>query len=769
MTEHETVSYDFQANGVRDVVQAFQTVENVMLRAERVSIDSARREALKRLETSRDGAKKRVELEKKANEDIAAQDKLRLSRHQAHQNARTEIDKRHTQKRKDAEIEMYRELERMAEEHARKKAQIEEKAHRDMVARRKQYAQLIGGAAVGSVGSMASTAASWGAAALTLGGGLSVTNAAQKYMSAESASISLANSMFNPNDKEQQAWLKKSGRARFDDKAIMALAAKTQASSGIDKADLAKGWQDYIAKSSDWKAVATQEGQGTLMELAKMAKATGTDFGQLMSAAGSLRVQNEKLAPDEMLQMMRVIIGQGKMGAVEMKDLASHASVVTSGAGSFAMGQTAAQKALLGLSQIAIRTSGTPAEAATAVARFSSDVQHHSKEMNKTFGIDAIADKKTGALHSPSEILAQIFEKTGGNTAKFGEGRGNVGLGRESVRIAQALAPTYQMAVQEAKNKGVKDDKQLAKIGSEAVRKEVQKFERAGYDQKDIDEDLKRVLSGTQERFDKVVRDLTDKLEARVVPFLEKLAAALEKNAPELEHFMDALAKIATYLVENPWKGIGAAVSTKLVTDIGSAAVGKAVGDALSTLIGNSIGANAGAGSLRGLGSAGAIAAAVTLQVDALYVTTAEILEWKSAGQRDGKETADRMKSGDAEQRAIAVATLKDAHSKSSSVEVAAAYAAKFSDYAALINPVTAPGFLLGKYGTEAAAEKITGKKASDRALEVLKAKDLIDTYDVQMKVSHAIAQGVRDGVANAKSDPLHPTRVGPLTSPPRQ
>lgn len=777
MTEHESVSYDFQANGVRDVVQAFQTVEQSMLRAEKLSIESARREQQRRLEVLQDGLKRRGSLEKASLEQLYLEQKGLANREKKLFDMRLAEGKNLADRTKDEAKKLTQYLGHLAEEQtskAREEAHKQEQIARDLAARRRQFAERIGGAAVSSVGSMASTAASWGGAALTLGGALSVTTAAQKYLGAESASISLANSMYNPNDKEQQAWLRSQGKTRFDDKAIMSLAGQAQAASGIGKDQLASGWQDYIAKSSDWKSVATKEGQGTLVELAKMAKATGTDFGQLMSAAGSLRVQNESLKPDEMLQMMRVIIGQGKMGAVEMKDLASHASVVTSGAGSYAMNQTDAQKALLGLSQIAIRTSGSPAEAATAVARFSSDVQHKSKDMKKSFGIDAIADKKTGALKAPSELLADIFEKTQGNSAKFGEGKGNVGLGRESVRIAQALMPTYKAAVDIAKGKGVKDDKELAKVGAEAVRKEVQKFEKAGYDQKDIDEDLKRTLAGTQERFNKVIIDLTEKLESRVVPYLEKLAAALEKNAPELERFMGALDKVATWLVENPWSGLGAAVTAKITADIGAAALGTAVKDTLTTLIANSMGGAAGANGAKalggaGLGTAGAVAAMAVLTVDALYVTSAEIMEWKAAGRADGERVANDMKSGDMGRMQGASAELKEAHSKTSSVEVAAAYASKFAEYAAMTNPATLLAQLGGKAAGGYISEKITGKPTHDRALEVLRAKDLIDTYDLQMQVTKAVANGVRDGHADGKADPGHPSRTGSMTSPQRK
>lgn len=768
----ETVVYDFRANGIREVQQAFQSVEQAMLKAEKAALDSARREALGRLNIANETSKKRIELEKKALGEITNEEKLLVSRHEAHAKAREELTRRSVKKRKDEELDLYRSLAKLEEEHtkkladeAKKRAQIEADHIRDITQRRRQFASTVSGAAVGSVRSMIGATMQVGAAALTLGGGLSVTAAATRAMSAENASVALANSMFNPNDKEQQAWLAKNGKGgRFDNKQIIGLASRAQALYGIDKDELARGWQDYVAKSSDWKAIATPEGQQTMLELAKYSKATGTDFGQLMGAAGSLRVQNENLKPNEMLEMMRAIIGQGKMGAVEMKDLAAHASVVTSGAGSYGMEHKKAQQALLGLSQIAIQTSGSPAEAATAVARFGSDVQHHAKDMKSNFGIDAIADKKTGALKSPSEILAEIFEKTGGNTAKFGEGKGNVGLGRESVRIANALAPKYREAVDTARAKGEVDETKLAHIGAEAVRNYVQRFENAGYDKKNIDEDLTRVMATTSERFNKVTKDLLEKLEARVIPFLEKLAVVLEKDAPQIEKFMNALAKAANWLAENPWEGIGAVIAGKLTADIAAAAVGQKVQETLTTLIKNSMGAGSAAGSPGalggvGIGTAGLIAAGATMQISALYADVMEVKQWRDAGKAEGESIAAAMKSGDPDRVAAAKTRLNEANDQASTIRTIASYInTGINTYSDALTFGASRGL---RTAGESAVESVTGRKYKDQNLETLKAKELIDAYDIKMTTSKAIREGIQEGASSA--NPNSPHRREPI------
>lgn len=785
MSERETVSYDFQANGIRDVVQAFQTIEQSMLKAERVSIESDRRAALRRLEVARTSAGQRVQTEKKAQSDITQAEAHALGKHVAFQNARDDLAKRSASKRKDVELQLYKDLDKLAEDHTRKLAdetkkreKIEADAHRSLVDRRRQYAQLIGGAAVGSVRSMASTAAQWGGAALTLGGALSVGTAAQRALGAETQSVALANSMFNPNDEKQQAWLKSNTKnGRFDAKALLGFTGKVQASSGIDKGELLTGFQSYIAKSSDWTAMTDPKAQQTFVQLAQLSKATGTSFADVMNTAGSLKAQNQNLESGEMMSMMYAMAGQGKMGNIEMSDVAKYGSVITASASKYSGSQADAQKRLLGLVQVSGRAAGSAADASTGVARFGGDVAKHAAENQKRLAKEGFRVlEKDGSLRRGSDILSEYFRVTKGDTTKMGEGKGNLGLGMESIKLALGSAGVYQGAVADARaGKADKDivralglsGKKLGEaefnlIGAEAVRRDARKLEDAGYEKKHIDRDLAEVLATTQERYSKVTRDLTEKLEARVVPFLEKLAQALEKNAPELEKFIAALGDAAEWLASNPWEGLGAVIAGKITTDIASAAIGKAVESTLTSLIANSMGGGTGALAGTGLGGAGAMAAAAATQVAAIYADVLEVKNWREAGKRDGEAAAADILSGNTERRNRGNAAYAKASYDAGGAEVAMAYVAKFTD--TLIDAATLGMSRVGRAGVEGAYESVTGNKARDHGLEVLRAKELVDAVDLKLAIHKAVVEGVGSGIAKAND----PARNGSLTTPAR-
>lgn len=456
------------------------------------------------------------------------------------------------------------------------------------------------GSSVGKVGRAGLGAAlRVGGMAATLGGGYGVADAVQKVISAENAGVALANSMYNPNDEEQKKFL--NGK-RFDQSKILALSGKAQQASGVGKAEFLSGVSSYIAKSSDWKSVATDEGQKTLIDLARLSKATGSDFGEVMNAAGSLRVQNENLSPEKMMEMMYGIVGQSKMGAVEMKDLAQHAAVVTSSSGSFGTGkggykdQAQAQAALLGLSQIAIQTSGSPAEAATAVKSFAADLNAKGVKAEGRFAGLKLRDENHKLLKA-SSLIENIFEATKGDSSLMGEGKGHIGLGRESIRIMQALSPTYDQAYSEAKASG-KSEADARKAAAKATGDKVRKFENATYSKGDADTDLKQVLNTKGERFNKAMTMLMDVTERRVAPFIEKLAHALETNEPKIEKLIGGIASIADTLIEHPFAGLGAVFGAAVVAEVAKAKLGDILTSALR-------GGGSGGGSAGGLGGAG--------------------------------------------------------------------------------------------------------------------------------------------------------------------
>jgi hypothetical protein len=768
----ETVRCDFQVGGISQAKEAYRTIEQSLARLEKLAAkhhDADERGTLRVAKAQHEAGAQAVK--------SAAQ----------FADARAEIAKRSAQKRRDTETTLLADLDKLEKAHTKtvegEHKKREQSAARAAAAeakavdrRRSQMGAALTGGLGRGVGRPISGAMQYGGMALAMGGGFALADAMKGYASSEAAAIGLANSMYSPNGeegKEQASWLAKNGKnGRFDKKKLMDLAGATSASTGVDKTALLSGWQSYVAKSSDWKALATQEGQGTMTDLAKLATATGTDFGQLMNAAGMLRVQNPDLKPEQMSTMMRNIVGQGKMGAVEITDLAQHASVITANSSKYKVGeggykdQAAAQNALLGLSQIAIRTSGSAAEAATAVKDFGNDVSSHSDKMEKTFAAQGLHVKdKSGALLSNSAIVENLFNATGGDMSKMGGVDGHVGMGRESIRIMDALKTQYNQGRNELAAKNPKaTEKELVAAGAKRARSEVEKFENASYSKKDVERDFSDVTEGAGKRIEMASQRIRAALEVKMAPVVERLADSFIKNEKGVTAFVEAIGKAAEFMLDNPWKGAGIIMAASISKEIATAGIGAA----LKMAVEKNAAAAGKFSAAMGIASAAALAMAVGMQI------IDDAMAKKAKGQGDAATAGTSA----TEARAKLLAKVRDGSAtpeekQQALSEARGALAATKASYAkqqADGDPEnrgtveTAVGAVGAALSPDMADAQQTEEAARRQSLE----RTLKSMQDLQVAVNASTIALARHARTAAAADPANPNRNGSHASQPR-
>ena len=587
----ETVGIDFQANGLSQVMRAIEGIEARLVRFEKTSTTAAEREAKARVRAAEKERKSRereysgmfdqiARREKQATreQEKAAKERERAARasskslerqfvelEQAHAKAerdKTRVTERETRRRE----QIVRQSALMAGRLAKQQAAEEMREAKRVADTKSSFNRAVRGNAAGGLSGMGSRLVAGGTmlagAALTLGGGFAIADVVQSNMAAERAAVNLSNSAYIPGSNQ-----------RPDKNAILSRAASVQAGTNIDKATLIGGMQDYVAKSSDYKG-----GMENLGFFAQLAKASGSDFKEVMSAAGALRSQNENMGTDEMKMTMRNIIAQGKLGAVEMKDLAGVAGKITASSAMYGGDQSKNQAALLGLSQIAMKTSGSAEEAATSVTKLGSDALTPGKQaagVRAALGIN-LTDKKTGLLKSQGDIIEEVFSKTGGKIGKIDP----AGFGGRSIRIFEALAPMYQEA--EKAKKG---------SGAARVRAEVNKFTGASYSSEDVNKDFSAVMSTSGEKIDAAMNKLKEAVADKLIPHFERLISKLPELIPKIEKVIDAMGRLADWLIENPWKGIGIAVSGAILKEIAAAAIGAQMSKAIQSELGGKLGA----------------------------------------------------------------------------------------------------------------------------------------------------------------------------------
>lgn len=189
--------------------------------------------------------------------------------------------------------------------------------------------------------------------------------------------------------------------------------------TGTERGELLQGLQKFVGLTGDLAL-----GRNMLKDMAVLARATGSDFTEM--AAASAEVSNHLGdVPDKgaaTLAIMRQITGEGKLGAIEVRDLARQMAKLASHANQF-KGGTAENIATLGLvaQEAKLRGGATnAAQATTAVVRFTEELTKSSvqKHLGKA-GIDVFTDKSNTQLKSFDDIVKSMLHWSRGDLKKL--------------------------------------------------------------------------------------------------------------------------------------------------------------------------------------------------------------------------------------------------------------------------------------------------------------------------------------------------------------
>jgi hypothetical protein len=475
------------------------------------------------------------------------------------------------------EQEASRERERIAEREANRSAALERRWSRRSVRRGDE-------AAIGSFGRMANGAASLLGGALTVGGGFAVGAALRDEMKFGEAVAQTSNAAFVEGDSKRT-------RAMADPAKIAALAKHVEHETNISKVDAVEALHKYVNLASDltgMSEVNKTTGRTNIEEMARMAKGSGANFGDLMTAAGYLKAENPGMGPEELNLRMRQMLGAGAKGDIAISDMARYANKATANAGQFAGSLGENQAKMLGLAQIAGRVAD-PAEAAEAVNKLAFDVAKHT---DKTGAAGIKVMNKAGKILDPSELIGNFFQATGGSVGKLSD----LGIDARSMKLFAGLQPTFDAA--EARKKG---------SGADAVRSEVSSFEHVNFSQEAADTNFANVMNTDTEKLSGAMQKLEETVNGAASGPFKKFVDGLAEHQGDIEAIIKGLGALATAFIEHPIIGVGAAIIAQVTKDVGAAKLGVAIEKLLATSItpGTSGAGGAGAAAAGAAGAGG--------------------------------------------------------------------------------------------------------------------------------------------------------------------
>jgi len=378
--------------------------------------------------------------------------------------------------------------------------------------------------------------------------------------------------------------------------------------TAMDPNKILEGMGAFVGKTGD-----LQTAKEAMGELAVLSRATGSSVEDMASAAGdvSANLGDMKNKGQMVTTIMRVFAGQGKLGAVEVKDLSKQMAGLAAQTTMFAAGPEKAMASLGALTQEA-RQGGGAKSAAQSVTSVESFVNTFSKGSRLAkFDQNKVAYKNDkGQLLDPEEIIVNALKATGGDNKKMGELFADV--------RARSATKGFESIYRSAGG---------GEAGEKAVRAKFSELRGATLGKGDEEAAFAASMQTAeakaqlfQQRLDQIAGDMADKLmpamlkfapvaeqgatillkfiEA-VAPNADQLAVALGQLAPVAAQAATALAKLIGGAVESPKAAAallvgGMAAKSALGVAAGSSLVQGALGSGVGALAGGVKAAGAG-------------------------------------------------------------------------------------------------------------------------------------------------------------------------------
>lgn len=432
---------------------------------------------------------------------------------------------------------------------------------------------------------------------------------------------------------------------RANEKDVMADVKAASNASALDYGQGLEGLQKFTAKTGD-----LETGRKILKDMGIYARATGTAFEDMVDASADVAnaLGNVENKDQKIKSVMLAIAGMGKVGAVEIRDLATQMAKIGAASGKFAGG---AEKNMLVLTAMAQETRATggaasATQAATSVASFANTF---SKE-KRVKAFEQITGRKmfneNNETMGPEEIILESLKATKGSKLGMGKivadaGARRVTAGFEKIYNAAGGAKmidwdskTMPSIAKGMAEKG-KDGTYRVQAGLLEVVKEFERLKDATMTQRQAEEAHAASMANDEAKaklFNNKLQDVADKMTASIMPQLEKVG-------PAAIRLVESFGSVASWLAGNPLAivpvALGAAIAKAGVEQTIRLGIENVFKD-LSGQGGKGFGGGAGA-----LGNAAAALTIASMAVATFTVGKMFIDEWFSGKQKEQKETVE--------------------------------------------------------------------------------------------------------------------------------
>lgn len=332
---------------------------------------------------------------------------------------------------------------------------------------------------------------------------------AASYVSRQKLAQDIANSGYLPGTAGANGVRQNAGD-------LMTQAGAVGKAAGIDPEKALEGLQKFVAITGD-----LETGRSVLGDMAKMARATGSNMEDVVTAAGeiSAKLGDVPNKSEAINAIMRQIAGAGKLGAVEMRDFAKQLASVAAVAPQFG-GDVQKNIGEMGvLLQEARQRGGAKSapQAATAVTAFANVFTKKArvKAYREATGHDVFDAQ--GKLISPEQLIMESLRASSDKSGKVDQVKlGGIFGSTQAMRAVRGFQNVYTAAGG-------------GEAGLKAVHEEFERLRKATMSQADVDEAFNKSMETTEgkvARFNALMTETGDKMLASLLPAVVEMAPA---------------------------------------------------------------------------------------------------------------------------------------------------------------------------------------------------------------------------------------------------
>lgn len=512
------IVYEFVEHGVERVERAFSTVRKSAVEAKRandaMAKSSGSRGPAGRQQDAHVKARDRFERESTRTKDREEKKRLRIAEQSSRREERE--TSRAMKRRKDMLTKHILDQQRAHREAERKQRQSQSAKFQH---RSRQSAAFVGSLA----GTLAARGIETGASGIgklvELGG-----SAVRQRLDTKQLAYELSKSG------------RQSGQEGVSPEVLLREAERTAASiTGTKASDIIQAQQKYVAMTGN-----LDEARSYGDMFATMSRASGAKESDIAASAATLQTKFGIKSKDDMQRALADLMFQGKSGAFEMSDASAYLQEMGAAGARFGLGQGSGGVRKLGaLAQLARGSTGSGAEASTAVQAMLTDLTEKSAVIQKKAGVNVFADKGKTKMRDVEDIMADIMKGTKGNKAKLGDIFGERGM-----RGASSMVEAFNKGADAAGKNATESEKLQA--GEKAMRKLFDETVNAGGSWAEV---LKDASTQSQSSIDKMTtgwETFTSKAGSALEPFVKTLADGAPEFADALKPVIDAAVVLAT-------------------------------------------------------------------------------------------------------------------------------------------------------------------------------------------------------------------------------